>query len=159
MQGIISTHVKSASLGLAKGVVRAAAVASTVVTLGVGSIGPSGLGLLGVSGLAIAVATPAQARCLIGGAYRYDIADRYCLEAQRTGCVRSMLTPSQYTSCLKANKDALDQGRGCIDQAGRVRNDLSAEDCEEGLATGCVQRLLTAAQYRACMDAQPPRRR
>jgi hypothetical protein len=74
MKSVISTHAKSASLGLAKGLVRTTAVASMVVAFGVGSIGPSGLGLLGISGLAITAATPAQARCLIGGEMRYDIA-------------------------------------------------------------------------------------
>ena len=108
--------------------------------------------LLGV----LAVSTPAQARCLIAGVWRYDIPDGYCLEAQRTGCVRAMLTPEQYTNCLAANRQAEANGSLCI-IAGRVRNDLSPQDCEEAKATGCVQRLLTADQYRACLDAQPPR--
>src|SRR5215813_11797530 len=86
MKSVISKHAKLASLGLAKGLVRAVAVASMVVTFGVGSIGSSGLGLLGVSGLAISVATPARANCLIGGEMRSDIPDSDCLEAQRTGC-------------------------------------------------------------------------
>ena len=156
MKSVISTHAKSASLGLAKGLVRAAAVASMVVTFGVGSvgsIGPSGLGLLGVIGLAITAATPVQARCLIGGAMRNDIRDSDCLEAQRTGCVRSMLTPDQYISCLHAQEGRED----CI-IGGRVRNDLSKLDCAEAKATGCVRRLLTTAQYQACLDAQPPKR-
>ena len=145
---------KLASPGLAKGLVRAAAVAFMVVNFGVSSIGSSGLGLLGVSGLAIAVATPAQARCLIGGRIRNDIPEgNDCLEAQRTGCVQRLLTPDQYTSCLQANAAANDSGKTCI-IGGRIRNDLSAQDCQEGKATGCVRRLLTDAQYRACLDAQ-----
>ena len=88
---------------------------------------------------------------------RDDIPDRYCLEAQRTGCVRTLLTEDQYKRCLKDNADAIAAGKACI-IGGQVRNDLSALDCEEAKATGCVQRLLTAAQYRACLDAQPPRR-
>src|SRR5262249_931079 len=129
------------------------AVASMVVTFGVGSIGSSGLGLLGVSGLAISVATPARANCLIGGEMRSDIPDSDCLEAQRTGCVRSLLTPDQYRSCLKANQEARQRGRSWI-IGGVVRNDLSDLDCAEAKATGCVRRLLTDAQYRACLDAQ-----
>jgi hypothetical protein len=155
MNSVISTHAKLASLRLAMGLVRAAAVASALATVGLGSIGPSALGWLGGSGLAIAVATPAQARCLIGGDMRQDIADSDCLEAQRTGCVRRMLTPEQYKNCLQANKEAREGGQACI-IGGRVRNDLSALDCEEAKATGCVRRLLTPAQYRACLDAQPP---
>jgi hypothetical protein len=107
-----------------------------------------------VSGLAITVATPAQARCLIGGQIRNDIPEgNDCLEAQRTGCVQRLLTPAQYTSCLQANKAANDSGKTCI-IGGRIRNDLSAQDCQEGKATDCVRRLLTDAQYRACLDAQ-----
>jgi hypothetical protein len=138
----------------ARGLVRAAGVAFIVVSSSVSSIGSYGLGLVGVSSLAINVATPAHARCLIGGQIRNDIADgNDCLEAQRTGCVQHMLTPAQYTSCLQANKAAYDSGKTCV-IAGRIRNDLSAQDCQEGEATGCVRRLLTDAQCRACLDAQ-----
>ena len=149
----VGTYANSASLGLAKGLFRAAAVAFMVVSFGVGSIGPSGLGLLGISGLAITVATPAQARCLLGGQIHNDIPDADCLEAQQTGCVRHLLTPDQYTSCLQANKSAKESGRTCI-IGGKIHNELSAEDCEEAKATGCVRRLLTDAQYRSCLDAQ-----
>jgi hypothetical protein len=149
----VGAHAKSASLGLVKGLVRAAAVAFMIASFGVRSIGSSGLGLLGVSGLAITVAAPAQARCLLGGQIRNDIPDGDCLEAQRTGCVRHLLTPDQYTSCLQANKSANVSGRSCI-IGGIVHNELSAEDCEEAKATGCVRRLLTPDQYRSCLDAQ-----
>ena len=150
----ISIHARRASLGLAKGLVRASAAAFMVVSFGVGSAGLSGVGLLGVSGLAITVATPAQARCLIGGQLRNDIPDGDdCLEAQRTGCVRHLLTPDQYTSCLQANKSANVSGRSCI-IGGIVHNELNARDCEEAKATGCVRSLLNSAQYRACLDAQ-----
>ena len=157
MKSVISSHAKSVSLGLAMGLVRAAAVASMVVTSGVGSIGPSGLGLLGVSGLAITAATPAQARCLVGGVMRNDIADGDCEEAKRTGCVRSMLTPNQYIACLQANKAAYESGRKDCIIGGKNRNDLNELDCAEAKATGCVRRLLTPAQYTACLDAQPRR--
>jgi hypothetical protein len=149
MKSVISTHAKSAFLRLAKGLVRAAAVASMIVTFSFGSIGSYGLGWLGVSGLAITVATPAQANCLLGGAIRTDIPDSDCLEAQRTGCVRHLLTPDQYISCLKAQETA----DLCI-IGGKVRNDLSSLDCAEAKATGCVRRLLTDEQYSACVDAQ-----
>ena len=152
MERLIGT--KSASPGLAKGLVRAAAVAFMVVSFGVSSIGLSGLGLLGVSGLAITVAAPAQARCLLGGQIRNDIPDGDCLEAQRTGCVRSKLTESQYTNCLAANRN---KQASCIIK-GQVRDDLSREDCEEAKATGCVRRLLSATQYKSCLDAQPVKR-
>jgi hypothetical protein len=69
--------------GLTKGWSRAAAVASMAVV--------SGLTTIAVT------ATPAQTRCLLAGEMRNDIADNDCLEAQRTGCVRRMLTPNQYT--------------------------------------------------------------
>ncbi len=153
MKSVISVHDKSASLGLAKGLVRVAAMASMVVTFFVSSIGLSGLGWLSVTGLAITTATTAQARCLIGGAIRHDIKDSDCIEAQRTGCVRSMLTPDQYISCLDANKEAEASGKTCI-IGGQVRNDLSALDCREAQATGCVRRLLSDAQYQACLNAQ-----
>jgi hypothetical protein len=129
--------------------VRSAAVACTAVTLSVGSTGP----FIGTVGLAVTAATSAQARCLIGGAIRNDIPDQYCLEAQRTGCVRALLTPDQYRACLNANQKAEKSGRSCI-IGGQVRNDLSELDCEEAKATGCVQRLLTPAQYSACLNAQ-----
>lgn len=96
--------------------------------------------------------------CLIKGVRRTDIADSDCEEAQRTGCVRSMLTSTQYVNCLKANREARVSGQECI-IAGTVRRDLSALDCEEAKATGCVRRLLTAAQYTACLNAQPYGRR
>src|SRR5262245_38854042 len=48
----------------------------------------------------------------------------------------------------------LQRGQACV-LGGRVRNDLSDLDCEEAKATGCVRRLLTPSQYRACLDAQP----
>jgi len=144
---------KSASPGLAKGLVRAVAIAFMGVSFGVSSIGPSGLGLLGVSGLAITVAAPAQARCLLGGQMHNEIPDGDCLEAQRTGCVRHLLTPDQYTSCLQANTSANASGKTCI-IGGIVHNELSAQDCEEAKATGCVRRLLTPAQYSNCLNAQ-----
>jgi hypothetical protein len=153
MKSVINTYDKSASLRLAKGLVRAAAVASMVVSFFVSSIGVSGLGWLSVTGLAITTATTAQARCLIAGEMREDIRDSDCIEAQRTGCVRNMLTPDQYISCLNANKEAEASGKTCI-IGGQVRNDLSALDCREAQATGCVRRLLTDAQYRACLNAQ-----
>src|SRR5262249_14748121 len=107
-----------------------------------------------ISGLTITIATPAQARCLIAGVMRNDIADDDCLEAQRTGCVRHMLTDTQYRNCLVANTN---KKPTCV-IAGQVRDDLSPLDCDEAKATGCVRRLLSAAQYKNCLDAQPNRR-
>jgi hypothetical protein len=154
MRETISTNEKSTLPQLFTGLVRAVAPTFIAVSLSVASIGPFAVGLLGVAGVATVVATPAQARCLIGGQIRDDIPDgNECLEAQRTGCVRNLLTPDQYTSCLQANKAANDSGKTCI-IGGKIRNEFSAQDCEEAKATGCVQRLLTPAQYRACLDAQ-----
>jgi len=153
MNKIFGTSARRPSHELAKRFRRAAA-ASSILAFGVGFIGPSGLALLGTSGLAIGVSTPAHADCLFQGSIRHDIPDSSCLEAQRTGCVRSMLTPDQYKSCLSDNKGALKQGKICV-VSGVVRNDLSADDCVEANATGCVQRLLTPAQYQSCLDAQP----
>jgi hypothetical protein len=39
------------------------------------------LRLLGISGLAITIATPAQARCLVNGEIRFDVEDSDCEEA------------------------------------------------------------------------------
>jgi hypothetical protein len=154
MKYSILTHTRSASLTLTKVFVRASAVASTVAMLGVTSFGLSGAGLVGGAGLAMAIATPAHARCLIAGARRDDISDDDCLEAQRTGCIRSKLTATQYTNCLAANRN---KRASCVIK-GQVRDDLSPQDCEEAKATGCVRRLLTTVQYKACLDAQPVKR-
>ena len=108
-----------------------------------------------VTGLAAMTITaqPAHARCLLNGAIRNDIAaGDDCLEAQRTGCVRTKLTDKQYRSCLAANKAVKNQK--CV-IAGKIRGDLSAEDCKEAKATGCVKRLLTPAGYQSCLEAQP----
>jgi hypothetical protein len=137
-----------------KGLVRATAVAAAATTISVGSIGLSVTGLVGGAAFTVATVTPAHARCLIGSVRRDDISDDDCLEAQRTGCVRHMLTPEQYTNCLAANKN---KRASCI-LNGTVRDDLSAADCEEARATGCVRSLLTPAQYKSCLDAQPMRR-
>jgi hypothetical protein len=153
MKSLINPGAKLASLGLAKGLVRAAAVACIVVTWGVGSIEPSVLGFLGVSGLAVTAATPAQARCLLQGTIHNEIADNDCLEAQRTGCVRHMLSDDQYKSCLKANDAANAGGRSCI-IGGIVHNELNDVDCAEAKSTGCVRRLLTDAQYSDCLSKQ-----
>ena len=124
------------------------------VIISVGSFGLSVTGLVGGVGLSIATSTPAHARCLIGSVPRNDISDDDCLEAQRTGCVRHMLTPPQYTNCLAANQN---KRASCV-LNGTVRDDLSAADCEEARATGCVRNLLTPPQYKSCLDAQPVRR-
>jgi hypothetical protein len=157
MKIVIGTYAQLVSLGLTRGLARAAAVASMIVTFGIVSIGPSGVGLLGISGLAIVAATPAQARCLVGGVMRTDIAEGDCEEAKRTGCVRSMLTPNQYISCLDANKRAYESGRKDCIINGKNHNELNDLDCAEAKQTGCVRRLLTGAQYTACLDAQPKR--
>jgi hypothetical protein len=98
------------------------------------------------------IATPAQANCLINGQIRSDISDDDCLEAQRTGCVRHLLTPQQYTSCLQDNARAISSGQVCVID-GMRRAEFNAQDCEEAKATGCVRRLLTPDQYTACLDA------
>lgn len=156
MNRSIITNAKPALQGLAKGLGRAAAVASMVLTFGafcVGSI-PSGAVLIGVSGLAITAvtATTAHAACLIGGVLREDILEDDCLEAQRTGCVRRLLNKEQYTNCLAANKPF--KGKRCVID-GKVRGDLSEQDCEEAKATGCVRGLLSKKQYENCLNAQP----
>jgi len=119
-----------------------------------GTIGLSVTGVIGVAGLSVAGTTPAHASCLIASVRRSVIPDEDCMEAQRTGCVRHMLTPQQYTNCLAANRN---KQASCV-LNGTVRDDLSAADCVEARATGCVRSLLTPAQYRSCLDAQPVRR-
>jgi hypothetical protein len=154
MRYAIVTHAQSASLTLTRALVRAATVVSTVAMLGVTWCGLAGPGLVGGASLVMALATPAHARCVISGDPRDDISDDDCLEAQRTGCVRNKLTPTQYTNCLAANRNK----RASCTINGQVRDDLSPQDCEEAIATGCVRHLLTPTQYKNCLDAQPIRR-
>lgn len=146
-------YAMSASRTL-RALVRATAAAAAAVTISVSSIGLPATALIGGAGLSIATTKPAHATCLIASVRRNDISDDDCLEAQRTGCVRHMLTPQQYTNCLAANQN---KHASCV-LNGTVRDDLSAADCEEARATGCVRSLLTPAQYKSCLDAQPVRR-
>jgi hypothetical protein len=117
-------------------------------------MGRSGARLVLAAGLAMAITSPALATCFIAGVPRSDIPENKCLEAQRTGCVRSMLTVDQYRACLIANQN---KRPSCV-LNGVVRDDLGREDCLEARRTGCVQDRLTPAQYRSCLDAQPVRR-
>ena len=143
---------------LAHALRRSLALATIVIAVGAGSIGPSALGLLGVSSLAITFASPAEARCLIKSVMRQDIADSDCEEAQRTGCVKSKLSPQGYQNCLNAQTAVKRTGQECYVD-GRVRRDLNPSDCAEAKGTGCVRSLLTPAQYTACLNAQPAGRR
>jgi len=145
-----STSVKS----LTKPLARTASVTSASLTAILGSVVRSGARSVMAAGLAMAVTTPALATCFIAGVPRSDIPDNRCLEAQRTGCVRSMLTVDQYRACLIANQN---KRPSCV-LNGVVRDDLSREDCLEARRTGCVQDRLTPAQYKSCLDAQPVRR-
>lgn len=130
------------------------AMVATVVATTVGSLGPASVGFIGVSGLVIA-ASPAHATCLYRGTQRPDIPDADCLEAQRTNCVRHLLTRSQYLNCLNVSAAAKAAGaKDCV-IGGKVRNDLSVADCKEANATGCVRRLLNDVQYNNCLAAQP----
>jgi hypothetical protein len=153
MKYAIGTYARSASLTL-KALAQATLAAITVITISVSSICLPAAELIGVASLSIATTTPAHATCLIASVRREDISDDDCLEAQRTGCVRHMLTPQQYTNCLAANQN---KRASCV-LNGTVRDDLSAADCEEARATGCLRNLLTRAQYKSCLDAQPVRR-
>jgi hypothetical protein len=154
MQGIVNTRAQSASIDPVRRYVNAVAAASVLVTLGVGSIEPAGLGIVGGFGLTTILATPAQARCLWKGAYRTDIADgNDCLEAQRTGCVQHMLRPEQYTTCLADNKRAQMNGETCI-LGGTIHNEWNAQQCQEAKGTGCIRELLNNAQYVSCLNAQ-----
>ena len=147
----ISQLITKGSGRVSQVLIRSGAIVALMFTLGSGTLGL--LGAVGASGLVLATPTPAHANCLIGGENRADIADNDCLEAQRTGCVRHMLTPTQYKNCLQANAEAKAAGKTCI-IANKIRNDLSELDCEEAKATGCVRRLLTDEQYANCLDAQ-----
>ena len=106
------------------------------------------LGLIGLFGLAmdVATATPAAARCIVFGKFRQDISNADCNEAHRTGCIRHMLTPDQYRSCLDAQPCVINLS---------VRSDISKADCSEAQRTGCIQHLLTPDQFQACLAAQP----
>src|SRR5262245_54606074 len=149
MKRVISSHTKSTTPGFSKRSARAAAMVSVVLSSCVASIGPSGLGLLGVSGL-ITIATPAQAQCVIKGVLYHNIPrGPACLEAQQTGCVRHMLTPEQYRQCLLVNQQT--QQRGCLVK-GIIRYDIPPGNaCSEAQQTGCVRHLLTPQQYTNCM--------
>ena len=141
---------------------RAAGLASLMLFAfagGAGVVGPSATAI-GISGATLVAlsSSPAQARCLLNGQIRNDITSNDCLEAQRTGCVRSMLNAEQYVNCLEANRRVQKSGQACI-IGGVIRNELSAADCREGKSTGCVRRLLTAEQYANCLNAQPSRQR
>ena len=94
---------------------------------------------------------PALAGCLVGGVMRRDIIPADCPEAQRTGCIRRLLSEDQYAACLRAQPVA--SGRGCV-VAGVLRKDIARTDCREAPATGCIRRLLTAEQYKNCLAAQ-----
>ncbi len=99
---------------------------------------------------------PAHAACLLNSAIRDDIADgNDCLEAQRTGCVRHMLTTGQYQFCLRANAKARSQGLQCI-RDGQVYNEYSLADCAEFKTTGCVRHLQHPPENQACLTAQAP---
>jgi hypothetical protein len=166
MQPTETTMVRSADVISLKGVPlkirsllqRAAALVSIMafaVGGGVAVVGPSVTTAVAVFGAAwVALApTPARADCLLNGQIRRDISNADCLEAQRTGCVRGMLTGEQYINCLRANEQVQKSGQACI-IGGVIRNDLSARDCREAKSTGCVRRLLTATQYENCLNAQ-----
>src|SRR5215475_11501047 len=90
------------SLGSAK--CRVVALASAV-----GLSGVTGLGLLGIG---IISAVPAQATCRLNGNTNNDVADRDCPEAQQTGCIKHRM-PSQaaYNDCLERNRQAEQSGR------------------------------------------------
>ncbi len=88
--------------------------------------------------------------CLIGGTLRTDIADADCLEAQRTGCIRHLLSDQAYAACLRAQPVI---SHGCR-IGGVMRMDIADTDCQEAQRTGCIQRLLTQIQYRDCLAAQ-----
>jgi hypothetical protein len=119
-----------------------------------------GLRKVGVAALAICgyaaldgIAIPAQARCLVQGMMRYDIPDHVCLEAQRTGCVQSLLTPQAYANCLQAVGASRDRGQQCVIN-GVLRMDIPLQYCGEAQRTGCVRALLTPQQYANCLAAQ-----
>jgi len=124
-----------------------------------------GLRKVGVAALAICgiatldgIAIPAQARCLIYGQWRHDIPDHLCLEAQRTGCVQSMLSPQQYANCLQAVGMAQRSGQQCVIN-GMLRLDIPMQYCLEAQTTGCVQAMLTPQQYANCLEAVARTRR
>ena len=149
MKGDVNRHAQSICPGFAHDLVRTVGAVSMLAVLCISAPEPLTLAIGGGAVLS-ALSTPANARCLLNGAYRDDIASGGdCLEAQRTGCVRHMLTEQQYSNCLAAQRTA----HVCIVN-GQVRNEFTAEDCREAQATGCVRRLLTPAQYVNCLNAQ-----
>ncbi len=89
--------------------------------------------------LILALTAPAaQADCLLSGAVRPDIADgANCLEAQRTGCVRSLLTDDQYLDCQRVVAKAKVDGKLCvIDDV--IYNEYDAAGCEQAKASADV---------------------
>jgi hypothetical protein len=91
------------------------------------------------------------AGCEVGGVLRKDIKSADCREAQTSGCIRRLLTESQYYACLRAQKPA--KASGCM-VAGVNRTDIGDSDCKEAQTTGCIRRLLTPTQYSNCLKAQ-----
>jgi hypothetical protein len=148
----IITHSKSLFARLTHNLTYSRSIA-IVTTLGLTSIGAAALSFVGGSALVIVTANPAQATCLLGGTMHNEIADSDCFEAQRTGCVRHLLTETQYRNCLAVNAQAQKGGAACI-LHGQVHTEFSPEDCAEAKATGCVRRLLTPAQYVNCINVQ-----
>jgi hypothetical protein len=57
-------------------------------------------------------------------------------------------------SVLRSGVDQINVTRS---PKGVVRDDLSPQDRQEAMATGCVRARLTPAQYQSCLDAQPVR--
>ena len=137
---------------------RPLAFAAIIMAVGTSSMGLSAVGFLGITGAAIATASPAEAKCLIKSVMRTDIADSDCEEAQRTGCVKSKLSAQGYQNCLNAQTAVKRSGQECYVD-GRVRRDLNPSDCAEARGTGCVRSLLTPEAYTRCLNAQPVGRR
>jgi uncharacterized protein YunC (DUF1805 family) len=102
-------------------------------------------------------ATPSFAAeaCMINGEARTDIDPDDCLEAQRTGCVRSKLSAAQYKDCLRVVKAAKKTSEFGCRVAGVLRQDILPADCVEAQETGCIRRLLSKQAYKNCLDAQP----
>ena len=79
-------------------------------------------------------AQAARADCLFNGKIRTDIADgANCLEAQRTGCVSSLLTDDQLQDCQRVVAKAKADGKLCVIND-VIYNEYNVAGCEQAKA-------------------------
>ncbi len=130
MKSNIGRTAKSAAQGFARGLVRAAAAGSMFVTFG--AIGSAGLGLPGLFGLAITIATPAQAGSPCPAGQVLDQRDGRCHREQN---VRPSCPAGQVLDRAGFCSTAGCPAGQVLDRAGQCRSDVlpaAARPCPAG---------------------------